>query len=109
MLFFSSLIPYAIHFVNVDYNSSITQGLYGIMVLLVTLSNVRLSYTLEKANHKEDEIKAYIAQNRKRLYLDIGIKVVGLIVTFTVYPSAALISVIITMVLMMIPTRRKTT
>ena len=107
LLFFSSLIPYAIRFVNVDYNSGVTQGFYGIMVLFVTLSNVGLSRALEKANHKEEELKADIAYGRRRLYLDIGIKVVGLILTFTVLPSATLISVLITMVLMMIPVRRK--
>lgn len=107
LLFFSSLIPYAIRFVNVDYNSGVTQGFYGIMVLLVTLSNVGLSCALEKANHAERSIKSEIADGRKRLYLDIGIKIIGLVLTFTVFPSAALISVLITMVLMMIPTGRK--
>ena len=107
LLFFSSLIPYAIRFVNVDYNSGVTQGFYGIMVLLVTLSNVGLSRALEKANHAEKDIKGGIADNRKRLYLDIGIKVIALILTLTVYPAAMMISVLITMVLMMIPTGRK--
>ena len=107
LLFFSSLIPYAIRFVNVDYNSGVTQGFYGIMVLLVTLSNVGLSRALEKANHDEKDIKGGIADNRKRLYLDIGIKVIALILTLTVFPSAMMISVLITMVLMMIPTGRK--
>ena len=109
LLFFSSLIPYAIRFVNVDYNSGVTQGFYGIMVLLVTLSNVGLSRALEKANHAEKDIKGGIADNRKRLYLDIGIKVIALILTLTVYPAAMMISVLITMVLMMIPTGRKST
>ena len=107
LLFFSSLIPYAIRFVNVDYNSGVTQGFYGIMVLLVTFSNVGLSRALEKANHHENEVKTDIANSRKRLYLDIGIKVAALAITFTVYPSAMLISVLVTMLLMMIPARRK--
>lgn len=107
LLFFSSLIPYAIRFVNVDYNNGVTQGFYGIMVLLVTFANVGLSHALEKANHHEKEVKEDIANGRKRLYLDIGIKVVGLIITLTVYPSAMMISVLITMAFMMIPTRRK--
>ena len=108
LLFFSSWIPYAIRFVNVDYNSGVTQGFYGIMVLFVTLSNVGLSRALEKANHDEKDIKGEIAGNRKRLYLDIGIKVIALILTLTVYPSAMMISVLTTMALMMIPTGRKT-
>lgn len=107
VLFFSSLIPYAIRFVNVDYNSGVTQGFYGAMVMFVTLSNVALSHALEKANHHEKEIRTGIADSRRRLYLDIGIKVIGLVLTFTVYPPAVMISVLITMVLMMIPTERK--
>lgn len=109
LLFFSSLIPYAIRFVNVDYNSGVTQGFYGIMVLLVTFANVGLSRALEKANHHEEAVKSDIANSRKRLYLDIGIKVVGLIITLTVYPSAMMISVLVTMAFMMVPTGRKAT
>ena len=109
VLFFSSMIPYAIRFVNVDYNSGVTQGFYGIIVMLVTLSNVELSRALEKANRHEDEIKAGIADARKRLYLDITIKIVGLILALTVYPPAMMICVLLTMVLMMIPTERKNT
>lgn len=107
LLFFSSLIPYAIRFVNVDYNSGVTQGFYGIMVLLVTFSNVGLSRALEKANHHENDIKEGIANSRKRLHLDIGIKIVALILTLTIYPSAMLISVLITMILMIIPMERR--
>lgn len=107
LLFFSSLIPYAIRFVNVDYNSGVTQGFYGIMVLLVTLANVGLSHALEKANHTAEEISSGIADNRKLLYLDIGIKVLALVFTLTIYPFAMMIGVLITMVWMMIPTGRK--
>lgn len=77
------------------------------MVLLVTLSNVGLSRALEKANHAEEDVQAGIARSRKRLYLDIGIKLAGLALTLTIYPSAMLICVLITMVFMMVPTRRK--
>ena len=51
--------------------------------------------------------KEGIADSRKRLYLDIGIKVVALVITFTIFPSAMMISVFLTMVLMMVPARRK--
>ena len=106
LLFFSSLIPYAIRFVNVDYNSSTTQCFYGIIVFLVTLSNVALSRVLEKANHTEQEIKEGIAGNRKRLYFDLALKAIGMLLCLTVYPPAMMISVLLTMFLMIIPTRR---
>ena len=106
LLFFSSLIPYAIRFVNVDYNSSTTQCFYGIIVFLVTISNVVLSRALEKANHTEQEIKEGIAGNRKRLYFDLALKVIGMILCLTVYPPAMMISVLLAMFLMVIPARR---
>ena len=108
VLFFSSMIPYAIRFVNVDYHSGVTQGFYGVMVLLVTFSNVGLSRALEMAHQGETATKAEIAGNRKRLYLDIAIKLVGLVLTLTIYPPAMMVCVLLTMALMMIPTRRKT-
>lgn len=107
LLFFSSLVPYAIRFVNVDYNSAVTQCFYGIIVFLVTFSNVGLSRALEKANHAESEIKNGIAFNRKRLYLDILLKAVGMILCLTIYPPAMMISVLLTMFLMILPARRK--
>lgn len=105
VLFFSSLIPYAIRFVNMDHSSGVTQGFYGVMVLLVTLANVGLSSALEKANHHKEDTKQNIAGARKRLYPDIGIKVFALVITLTVYPPAMMISVLITMILMMIPAK----
>ena len=107
VLFFSSLIPYAIRFVNVDYHSSVTQGFYGVMVLLVTFANVGLSRALELAHQEETATKEEIAGNRRRLYLDIAIKLAGMILTLTVYPPAMMICVLLTMVLMMLPGRRK--
>ena len=106
LLFFSSLIPYAIRFVNVDYNSSVTQCFYGIIVFLVTLSNVALSHSLEKANHSEQVVKEKLSANRKRLYIDIALKGIGMIICLTIYPPAMMISVLFTMFLMMIPARR---
>ena len=107
LLFFSSLIPYAIQFVNMDYNSSVTQGFYGIMVLFVTLANTGLGYAVEMANRDENDIKSRFARIWKRQCLDIGIKVVGLVITLTIFPSAMLISVLVTMLMMMLPTGTK--
>lgn len=100
------MIPYAIRFVNLDYNSSATQCFYGIIVFLVTFSNVGLSHSLEKANHTEQDIKNGIACNRRRLYLDIALKVIGMILCLTIYPPAMMISVLIAMFLMIIPIGR---
>ena len=105
-MIFSSLIPYTIRFVNVDYNSSVTQCFYGIIVFLVTLSNVALSHSLEKANHSEQVVKEKLSENRKRLYVDIALKGIGMVICLTIYPPAMMISVLFTMFLMIIPARR---
>ena len=59
-----------------------------------------LSCALEKANHHEKDMKAGIADNRKRLYLDISIKMAALLLTFFIYPPTMMISVLVTMILM---------
>ena len=50
LLFFCSVIPYATDLVSGDFNNRVTQGFYGIFVMLVTLANIWLSKTLDKAD-----------------------------------------------------------
>ena len=71
LLFFSSLIPYAIRLVHADYNSSTTQCFYGIIVFLVTISNVVLSCALERANHTEQDEQLAATPTEELLNLDI--------------------------------------
>ena len=100
MLFFCSVIPYATDLVSGDFNNCVTQGFYGIFVMLVTLSNIWLSKTLDKADN--DMQKEVMAKRRRLLWIDIAVKVLGLIISVTVYPPAMMYSVIIAAAFLMI-------
>ena len=100
LLFFCSVIPYATDLVSGDFNNRVTQGFYGIFVMLVTLSNIWLSKTLDKAD--SDMPKEVMAKRRRLLWIDIAVKVLGLIISVTVYPPAMMYSVIIAAAFLMI-------
>ena len=100
LLFFCSVIPYATDLVSGDFNNRVTQGFYGIFVMLVTFSNIWLSKTLDKADSNMP--KEIMAKRRRLLWIDIAVKVVGLIISVTVYPPAMMYSVIIAAAFLMI-------
>lgn len=104
LLFFCSVIPYATDLVSGDFNNRVTQGFYGIFVMLVTFSNIWLSKTLDKADSNMP--KEIMAKRRRLLWIDIAIKVVGLIVSVAVYPPAMMYSVIIAAAFLMISIHR---
>jgi len=107
LLFFSSWIPYSIDFVNDDPNSKVTQSFYGICVLLVTFANVFLSISVQNIKEHDENIVEKIKIRRKKLYPDIIIKIIGLILCLTVFPMAMAFSVFITMIWMLIPVNIK--
>ena len=104
LLFCSSWIPYSISLVNEDPHNVAGQVFYGVAVFLVTFANVALSHAVEKCHDEADEadVKAQIVMRRKKLYPDIAIKVIGMILTVTVFPMAISYAVLITMVWMLI-------
>lgn len=100
LLFFCSVIPYATDLVSGDFNNRVTQGFYGIFVMLVTMSNIWLSKTLDKAD--SDLPQEVMAKRRRLLWIDIAIKIVGLVISVIVYPPAMMYSVIIAAAFLMI-------
>lgn len=94
------MILYATDLVSSDFNNRVTQGFYGIFVMLVTFSNIWLSKTLDKAD--SDLPQEVMAKRRRLLWVDIAVKVVGLIISVTVYPPAMMYSVIIAAAFLMI-------
>ena len=103
LLFFSSLVPFAISFVNVDYHSGVAQGFYGIIVLLVSFANGGLGMALEKIHDSDADVQQSIAESRRRLCFDIIVKVLGFIAATLFYPPAMMAAVLITMVMWLIP------
>ena len=102
LLFFSSFFPYTTSIVATNFNNSIAQALYGIVVLLVSLTNVWMYQEL--AAVAEDSVLKTLARGHNRIMvLDIALKLLGLILTLTVFPSAMMWSVLITALVLIIP------
>ena len=57
ILFFSSLFPYVKKIVSNHFDDSFAQGLYGVIVVLTTLSNILLSDSLVKANAENEVLR----------------------------------------------------
>lgn len=95
LLFFSSLIPYTTSLVNTYFNNGVMQGFYGIIVVLVTATNLMLNYSIDKPNKENKELLGVTKKFRKVLIIDIIIKIIGLILAVLIYPPAMMISVII--------------
>lgn len=107
LLFFSSLCPYVTNIVSTNFNNSVAQVLYGIVIILITLVNMMLNNSLDKENNQDKKMKERIAYNRRVLLTDIIIKIIGLIIAMFIYPPAMMISVFITIILVFIENKRR--
>ena len=104
LLFFASFFPYVTSVVASDFYNSVGQAVYGIVVLLVTFTNVWMYDELAKVPiHHDGDQKVIISHNDKVMALDIIIKVIGLLLTLTLLPSAMMWSVFITALVLIIP------
>lgn len=107
MLFFASLFPYATSIVSSNFNNRTAQVFYGIVVLLITFSNIFMYRVLQNANAQD---ATFINHMRHRLdwaWYDVAIKLIGFVISLTVYPPAMIYSVLITLVVLVIPNQLK--
>ena len=93
VLFFTSFFPYATSFVSSNFYSVAPQIFYGIVVFGVTFSAWNMWGELAKANK---EIEKEIMFRKKILRGDIALKILGFILTLTIYPPAVTVSVLVT-------------
>ena len=107
LLFFSSFFPYVTSFVTSYYNSSVAQGFYGVIVLAVTLCNMISGHLIGKADKNNEELQESLKARMSWLKIDTIIKIIGLIVSFTLYPPAMMISVYITFLIIVLPAQYK--
>lgn len=92
LLFFSSFFPYTTSIVASHFDNRFAQVLYGVISLLVTLTVLFSYQTLLKANPKLlAEVRAY---NHIMTY-DVSIKLIGLLLTLTIYPPAMIYSIVL--------------
>ena len=95
MLFFSSMIPFLVVYVGRNINALVPQLLYGIDVFMITICN-ELSVELLGRHH--ESVRKQLHSFRISVSVDLGIKIIGLILGVTVFPMAIMISVMIAMI-----------
>lgn len=103
MLFFSSLFPYTTSLVDTHFNNAFAQGFYGIVVLLVTFANVMLSQSLVKADPDNEQLAQGGLLGLGGIWFDVAIKVAGFIITVTLFATAMMLAVLLTMIVFVIP------
>lgn len=101
MLFFASLFPYSTSIVASDFNNSTAQVFYGIIIILVSLSNIGISHSLNKVNTNH-QFKALFDMSRGLVAIDLGIKVLGMILSLTIFPPATMYSIFIASAMLII-------
>lgn len=102
LLFFSSFFPYTTSLVASDFNSSVAQIVYGAIVMLVSFTNVWMYSELTNvATTNEAEAAARSHNNWMRW--DIAIKVIGMLLSMTVFPQAMMWAVLFTAVVIVVP------
>ena len=102
LLFFSSLFPYVTSIVSAHFNNATAQAAYGIVVLLVTFTNTWMYDELAKLPENPDGNELAKEHNRLMIW-DIAIKVLGLVLSLTIYPPAMMWAVLIAAVFLIIP------
>lgn len=95
MLFSSSLIPYVTNFVSNHFMSAFAQICYGVVVMAVTLANVELNRSVAKANADNEDVYQRFMGADKILWIDISIKIVGMIVAAVLFPPASIIGIMV--------------
>lgn len=102
MLFWSSLFPYTTKIVSANFDNKTAQVMYGTVAVLTTLSNIWMSHTLTQ-NNANKQILETSKFRQKWLSIDVLIKIAGIVVSATIYPPAAMISVLLAAIIIAIP------
>ena len=106
MLFFSSFYPYATKLIADAFWNKTVQGLYGIVVLLITFSVMGYYGQLGNVN-KGENMQNLVLHRQKWMWIDVALKVLGLVLSVTVFPPATSIAVLITLLVLVIPNQLK--
>lgn len=107
LLFASSLFPYMTAIVSTNFTDSLAQVVYGLVVLFITVSNKGLYRSLYQEDINNLLLKQRIEDMKKWIFFDTIWKVVGLVLSTTIFPPAMLFSVLLTQVVLVIPRQLK--
>lgn len=103
MLFFSSFFPVSTTMVSKNFWNPVAQLCYGVLILLVTFSNILLYSRLRADNGDVEGLPSAILGSARNMSLDIAIKLVGMVLSATVFPPGVTCSVIVTLAFVVIP------
>ena len=95
MLFFASFFPYVTSFVSTHFMSRLAQAFYWIVVILVSLSNMALGRVLGEANKDDASFYRSVQATFKPMWVDMGIKLLSLILSMLFYPPIVMFGVIL--------------
>lgn len=102
LLFFSSFFPYTTHLVASHFNNSVAQAIYGIIILAISLANTWMYAEMAKFNDSSET--SQIARRHNQLMVwDLLLKVIGLILTLTIFPPAMTWAIVLTGFLIILP------
>lgn len=107
LLFASSLFPYMMAIVSTNFTDSLAQAVYGLVVLFITVSNKGLYRSLYQEDINNLLLKQRIEDMKKWIFFDTIWKVVGLVLSTTIFPPAMLLSVLLPLVVLVIPRQQK--
>lgn len=107
LLFASSLFPYVTAIVSTNFTDSLAQVVYCLVVLFITISNRGLYRSLYQDDPNNLLLKQRIEDMKKWIFFDTIGKVVGLILSATIFPPVMLLSVLLTLVVLVIPRQLK--
>ena len=105
LLFFSSFYPYATKLIADAFRNKVVQGLYGVVVLLITFAV--LVYYKQLDGEKQDHTEKLMLHKQKWIWIDMALKLLGLILSVTVFPPATSIAVLLTLLVLVIPNQLK--
>lgn len=92
LLFFSSLFPYTTSLVADNFSNATAQALYGVVIILISLTNVLISLNLRSVNPQAHFGLLYKTPNWI-VCLDLVIKGIGFITSLMFFAPAMMISI----------------
>lgn len=101
LLFFLSFFPYSTSIVAKNFYNKSAQVFYGAIILLVTFTMVALSLTVGRENPKLKFGLLYKTPDTVT-FVDIAIKIAGMILAATIYPPAMVYAILFDMVLLLV-------
>jgi uncharacterized membrane protein len=95
LLFFTSFVPYTTSLESQYFNSAAMQTFYGVVVILITVTNVILHTVLDRCNTDNPTLLALTYGYRITLIIDFVIEAIGVIISAFVWPPAVVWSLLI--------------